>query len=368
MQMTVGREESRPPIRNMKNTKQNIKNAERGDCAPEVEAATDTAKVRMMTEEKAAKDPVFKQYGAPFVINESKKVTLNERAVAAKCATMHQVKYAPTTKTYTRFDNGSGLWVTIHEVEVRRLLGDLLLHLGKEYEQEDFVQTSKTSLYNSVAKMLQSYDADIEPAGMVGLFHVANGLLDLRQKKPNLITHSAKYDFKISSGITFDPKAKCPRFLRELLEPALEKDDITLLQKYFGSMLLGANTCHGILLVRGTPGGGKSTLVSLLEKMLSESMVAHLRTQHLNGRFETSAFLGKRVLVGKDVPGDTLSEKGARMLKSLVGGDLLQAEIKYNPNKQMIRGDFHVVITSNNNLRIALDGDDDAWRRRLLIV
>jgi phage/plasmid-associated DNA primase len=56
------------------------------------------------------------------------------------------------------------------------------------------------------------------------------------------------------------------------------------------------------------------------------------------------------------------------LLKSLVGGDLLQAEIKYNPTKQAIRGDYHVVITSNNRLRIALDGDEEAWGRRLMVV
>jgi len=115
----------------------------------------------------------------------------------------------------------------------------------------------------------------------------------------------------------------------------------------------------------GTAGGGKSTLVSIVEKMLSETNVAHLRTKHLNGRFETAAFLGKRILVGKDVPGDTLSEKGARLLKSLVGGDLLQAEIKYNPTKQMLRGNFHVVIASNTNLRIALDGEPSIATRRV---
>ena len=30
--------------------------------------------------------------------------------------------------------------------------------------------------------------------------------------------------------------------------------------------------------------------------------------------------------------------------------------------------DYHVVIASNNRLRIALDGDEEAWGRRLLVV
>lgn len=216
--------------------------------------------------------------------------------------------------------------------------------------------------------MLQPYQADVAAEDLTGLFHVGNGILDLRGKSPKLLRHDPKYPFRMSAGIRYDPKAKCPRFTDELLGAALGKDDISLLQKYFGSVPLGPNTCHGILLIRGTAGGGKSTLVSVIEKVFGEDTVAELHTQHLAGRFEASAFIGKRMLIGKDVPGDMLTQKGARKLKSLTGGDLLHAEIKYNPVKHPMRGDFHVMITSNNRLKIALDGDEDAWRRRLLIV
>ena len=312
-------------------------------------------------------DPVFIQYGPPF-ISKGENVHLNERAVAAKCAKLHQIKYDETLKAFQRYDVNQGLWVPLHEVGVCRLMGDLLLALGKEYGHEEAVQQVKTALLKSLCEMLKVYRFECAVKPTTGLFHASNGILDLNGDKPELLAHAPEFPFSISSGIRYDPKTECPRFLDEFLGAALSDGDIELVQKYCGSMLLGANTCHGILLIRGTPGGGKSTLVSIIEKMLSETNVAHLRTKHLNGRFETAAFLGKRVLVGKDVPGDTLNEKGARLLKSLVGGDLLQAEIKYNPTKQMLRGNFHVIIASNTNLRIALDGDAGAWHRRLLVV
>jgi P4 family phage/plasmid primase-like protien len=319
-------------------------------------------------ERKINLDPVFVEYGKPFLTNDSGKVHLNERAVAAKCATKHMVTYDANLKTYERFDAQGGLWLTIHEVEVRRLLGDLLLELGETFSQEDFVQRNKTSHFNSLSRMLQPYQVAVASEDKTGLSHVSNGVLDLRGKTPKILAHDAKYPFRSSPRIKYDPKSKCPKFLKQLLGAALGTNDINLLQRYCGSMLLGPNTCHGILIIRGTAGGGKSTLVTVMEKVLGENNVAQLRTKHLSGRFETSAFIDKRVLVGKDVPGETLTENGARLLKSLVGGDLLQAEIKYNPTKQLIRGDYHVVITSNTRLRIALDGDEDAWRRRLLIV
>ena len=133
-------------------------------------------------------------------------------------------------------------------------------------------------------------------------------------------------------------------------------------------MLLGPNLAQKMMLIRGTAGGGKSTLVSIIGKILGEHTVAYLRAKNLNGRFATAGFIGRNVLVGKDVPGDTLSEKGARLLKSLTGGDLMEGEFKGIQQRQQPRGSFHVVIVSNNNLRIALDGDEQAWGRRLVTV
>src|SRR5688572_13932140 len=93
-------------------------------------------------------DPVFSQYGDPFLIDEKGKVRLNERAIAVKCATDHLVKYDPAGKTYERFDAQRGLWSISHEVEVRRRLGDLLLKLGGEFNRQEFVKLTKASQLN----------------------------------------------------------------------------------------------------------------------------------------------------------------------------------------------------------------------------
>jgi P4 family phage/plasmid primase-like protien len=312
--------------------------------------------------------PVFQQYGEPFLVNGRNRVALNDRAVAVKFTTAHQIRYDTGSKHYERYDSKRGLWVVVDEVDVARALDNLLIQLGVDCGHQDVVARISAAKLSSLCKMMRPYDVNVESEGIADLVHVRNGVVDLSGSRPKLLPHDAKYPFHASSGIMFDPKATCPKFLKNFLAPALDKRDIALLQNYCGSMLLGPNTCHGIAVIRGTAGGGKSTLVTIVEKILGEHNVAHLRTAHLGGRFETSAFLGKRLLVGKDVPGDTLAVTGARMLKSLVGGDLMQAEIKFNPDKQPVRGDYHVIVVSNNNLRIALDGDQEAWKRRLLVV
>jgi len=312
-------------------------------------------------------DDVFNKYGPPF-LGDGSDIALNDRAVAVLCSTTHMIRYEPGDKAYERYDAERGQWRMVNELAVERKLDELLIGLGEKYEQQDFVRRISSSKLNSLSKMLRHHDVRVEMVSTESLIHASNGVIDLSENRPKLMPHGPEYPFHTSSEIKFEPKAGCPKFTKSLLVPALVPADIALLQKYCGSMLLGPNTCHGLMIIRGTAGGGKSTLVSIVEKIIGEQSVAYLRTSHLGGRFETSAFVGKRLLVGKDVPGNTLAAGGARLLKSLVGNDLMQAEVKYNPEKKALRGDFHVMIVSNNNLHIALDGDTEAWSRRLLMV
>ena len=56
------------------------------------------------------------------------------------------------------------------------------------------------------------------------------------------------------------------------------------------------------------------------------------------------------------------------MLKALVGGDHIEAEGKGLNDRVLLTGHFNVIITCNERLMVRLEGDTDAWRRRLLIV
>jgi phage/plasmid-associated DNA primase len=79
-------------------------------------------------------------------------------------------------------------------------------------------------------------------------------------------------------------------------------------------------------------------------------------------------FIGKTLLSGKDVAGNFLQSRGASGLKKLVGHDLLSAELKKANGGIPLRGDFNVVCTCNTRLCVRLDGDVDAWRRRLILI
>ncbi len=95
--------------------------------------------------------------------------------------------------------------------------------------------------------------------------------------------------------------------------------------------------------------------------------MTEIRTEQLDERFEISRYIGKALLTGKDVPAEFLMRRGASALKKLVGHDFLSAERKHSNGTFDLRGEFDVIITCNSRLRVNLEGDADAWRRRLLI-
>ena len=312
---------------------------------------------------------IFAALGEPFLINETNgKVELNQRAVAKTFTHARVMQYDAALKQFCRYDAATGRWVGELAERTHEAMAQHLNRLGEQTGHQAFVHRQKEGTINSLVKFARSNDVKPTRMDTDWLFPVANGVLDFHDGPPVLRPHSREYPFRHCSGVHYDPQARCERFRAELLDPALEADDRQLLQTLLGGLLLGGNRAQKILLIRGTSGGGKSTLVSVIEKVLGEHRVAYLRAKNLNGRFETAGFLGRTVLVGKDVPGDTLSEKGARLLKSLTGGDLLEGEIKYQQHRPQMKGCFHVIIVSNNHLRIALDGDELAWERRLVTV
>lgn len=107
-------------------------------------------------------------------------------------------------------------------------------------------------------------------------------------------------------------------------------------------------------------------MVNILEGLIGRHNCCELRTEHLDQRFEIARFVGKTLLTAKDVKSSFLNTPGAAKIKALTGKDTLTADFKGVSTGVDVIGNFNVVITANTELHVALDGDKEAWRRRLL--
>jgi P4 family phage/plasmid primase-like protien len=289
--------------------------------------------------------------------------------VAAKYARDHLILHEPKLNMLYAYEPESGLWEPKTEASLMVELGEAFRDMLNECGGGQLL-CKRTG--NELAQIVGLLKGMIERPdvfqGAQHVIHVGNGVLHLDGDEPTRHEFSPDYYSRNRSEICFDSNAKCPLFLNELLRPALSEEDTALLQRYAGQCLIGQNLAQKILLLRGTPAGGKSTLVNVLEAIIGIHNVAQLRVPLLTERFEIAGFVGKTLLSGKDVPGDFLNNKAAYMLKSLVGGDRLNAEQKNVKHRFEVLGEFNAIITSNSRLHVRLDADTGAWRRRLLII
>ncbi|MEI7808612.1 MAG: DUF5906 domain-containing protein [Verrucomicrobiota bacterium] len=320
---------------------------------------------------RAAASALAKEYGQPFYTNKDGKVTgINERYWAALYARENRVLFDPDEKNFYRYTDDTGLWETITTESIREVISARILETSREAQQFTLeIQITQTRL-NAVVSALKGI---VERQGAFKtkqqFIHVANGVVRFADDGDVKFGGYSSEDYsRNKSPFAFDEAAECPRFLNELIYPAVNADDADLLQRWAGLALFGYNLPQRLMILDGTANGGKGTLVRIIQSLVGLTNSHQLRTECLLERFETFRFRSKTLLIGPDVAGDFLMQKGASMLKSLVGGDPLSGEGKGMNGDFPMFGTFNVIMTCNSRLRVRLECDTSAWRRRLLIV
>lgn len=310
-------------------------------------------------------------YGQPFYTNKDGRVTgINERYWAGLYARENRVLYDPDEKSFYRYNDANGLWEIITAENIRETISARILEASRESKQFSLeIQITQSKLKAVVSALMGIVEKRDAFKSKQSFIHVANGVIRFAEDCDVQFGEFSPDDFsRNQSPYSFDATAECPRFLNELIYPAVSEEDADLLQRWAGLALFGYNLPQRFLILEGTPNGGKGTLVRIIQALVGIQNTYQLRTECLHERFETYRYRGKTLLIGPDVSGDFLMHKGASMLKVLVGGDPISAEGKgLNGDFQMF-GTFNIVVTCNSRLRVRLEGDVGAWRRRLLSV
>ena len=325
------------------------------------------------------KDPfreITAEYGNPFEIKMTEtgritKVHFNQSWNAHFLAFQYKLLFEPDENNFYRYNPDRGLWQQLTEDKLKAILAEDLKNYWKTFHRGDWnilVSYASNGMLKDSIQMLRGV---VEKRGAFAhkgprLIHLKSGMLDL--EKLVMKDFDPEYYSRNQIPLEYDSEATCPRFLNDLLGHALDDDAIEAFQKYAGMSLQGGNDAQQFLLLEGTAGGGKGTLVEIIKLIVGEENIAELRTIHANDRFEFSGYIGKTLLIGADVPGNFLSQKGSECLKKLTGGDLLDVEFKHANGRAKVRGEFCTIITSNNSLTVRIDGDNDAWKRRMILL
>jgi P4 family phage/plasmid primase-like protien len=282
--------------------------------------------------------------------------------------------FLPTEGRFYTYEPAEGVFVRRQEPELSARLSQMFLECAPACRKSCDVSKLEFGFRDTAAlggvlrraQALLAVDPDFFNCESTVFIAVANGMLRLADRK--LSDFSPSYRRRNKLAVHYQPGARCPLFLKTLMRPALSEDDLNLIRRWFGLALLGVNVAQSILLLDGTPGGGKTTLIRVICGIIGERNVASLRTNLLDERFEIGRLLGHTLLYGADVPADFLNQRSASVLKSLTGGNLMTAELKNSNEVPGLTCRFNAVIDSNVRLLVQLQGDVEAWRRRLKVV
>lgn len=321
------------------------------------------------TQQAVPLDAIEQKEGDYFGVTE-KTVHLNLPALAQKYAQDAGVSWDEQSQQFRQYREDSGIWEPKNSHQAVREINELVKTLARERDiplsQLNHKFTPKLS--RNLLETLKAYSPFGSNAGRdPRLLPVKNGVLDLSGPKPHLRPYQPEDRFTAQMTVEWIPKLQCPRWAEELLGPALKyEDDLSLLQRAWGSMLVPGNPAQCILLATGVGGSGKSTAVSVVEAPLGAHRIAHLRTDKLDSRFETHSYQGKDLLVAKDVTPDFLRNGGSG-LKWLTGSDRFETEKKFG-GKHHLEGRFNVIVTANELPLLKIAGDAEAWTRRMIPI
>lgn len=220
-------------------------------------------------------------------------------------------------------------YVPIEKLKIQQTIKRLSLNKAKPHEIENFYKMSVVDAYN------ESAFVENEP----GFINLKNGILNLKTRE--IEPHSPKRCFNYVLPHEYDPKAKCPAFLK-FMEFVFEADntelkDSQLLQQLtfeiFGYALLGGYPrAHKAFVLFGEGRNGKSTWLHALQTLLGDKNTSAVSMKLLGKPFSMVSLQGKLANIVEESP----FEINAEDFKNIVGGGKVVAAHKGKPEFDLL--------------------------------
>jgi putative DNA primase/helicase len=176
-----------------------------------------------------------------------------------------------------------------------------------------------------VNNWLASHMPEMPLVPSVDVINLSNGLLDWRTGE--LSEHDPAVPSTIRIPHRWNPKAKCPA-IDSFLRDVLPLDCVEFAVEIIGYCLIPDNSMQRAVMLVGTGGNGKGTLLNLIKSLLGPHNVA-VRSLHdlSEDRFAKADLFGKLANICGDL--DARQVERSDVFKMITGGDAISGERKY---------------------------------------
>jgi P4 family phage/plasmid primase-like protien len=330
------------------------------DCEEELDDATYSA--------------IVQKFGPPF-FDDRHGYRLNQSFFARLWGMKRLAFYDRASEDYYNYNSENGCFERLRVDKVCGTIRDDIIAEALKWEHDDIAAKLNVGLQRSIADMIKTdsvvcredffaLDPSTDP-----VIHVGNGMVCLTEDgNISLQPFDPKYKSRNPIPISYNKQASCKNFLEKLLGPMMSAEDIDVLQRYAGLILIKGNRAQKILLLTGKGGAGKGTVLKVFIRVIGRKNAVQLRVSKLNERFEQTRVIGKLLIHVPEATEDFLNQDGAEVVKSLCGHDSLDAERKHVHEPMAFEGRYPIIVVSNEQMRVRLAGDEEAWDRRLVII
>lgn len=190
-----------------------------------------------------------------------------------------------------------------------------------------------------------------------------NGFYD--PLKHQMIPHDPKYFSVNQLPHSFYPDADpSGEHICQWLERIADPDDLEMLLQYAGYCMTRDTRQQKFLILRGSGGTGKSTLIRLIEAVVGAENISNVSLSQLTQRFAAFGLLGKLVNSCADL--EVASLRDTSIIKKVLGEDRISAESK--GKDQIFFRNYSKLIFSTNELPVIEKEKTNGFYRRLLVL
>lgn len=191
------------------------------------------------------------------------------------------------------------------------------------------------------------------------------GLYSISEQKVIPFNDNFKFDYLIN--VRYIPNTKlddAPAFKR-YVESSLGLDQLKCLLRILGYCLSSLTKGRKCFIILGKPKSGKSTILNLLERVLSIGLISHEPFDKMSTERAKAHYIGMRMNISREI--SIKPNKNGESFKSLVSCEFTTGEEKFEVQKNFIPT-LSFIFAGNVDISFSADSMDDAILDRLVYI